>query len=470
MTPIPNIYVSPKSSSMHRISLLLICTIGIFGFGCSSTKKLTRPMEKYNDYLEDRRSVISIPIELGIKELERSLNAQLNGVIYEDNDMRSDKIALKAVKNQDIKISVDSQVIKYRVPLDLTVKYDAGITTLSGNGEIAIDLATRFDIRSNWAFETQTDIIEYEWIRKPKVSVAGLSIPIGFVANAILNNSKKTLAKSIDDLVKENFKLDQMIASTWEQMYKPLLVAPEYNTWLVVNPQDIGLTPIYMEDDSLSTNIIIEGSPNIVIGQKPGNVDPRPLPLYTKKPQPYEGFMINIATEISYEEAERLAKDQIIGETYTYGKRSVTVEDLRLYGQDDQVIVETQLSGSYTGNIYLQGRPVYNKRKNTIELKDLDFTLNTRNFLFKSAGWLLKGPIKKNIQNTMNFYLDSNLSESANLLQDQLDDYNIAPGILLKANVNDLTIRDVFVIKEGLVADVFLSGDVKIVVDRLQIK
>ena len=439
-------------------------------FSCSGTKKLVKPMEQYEEFLRERRSVISIPIELGVKELERSLNAQLNGVVYEDTDMRSDNMAITATKNQAIEISVDSSEIRYRVPLDLLVKYDAGFTELQGRGEIAINLVTRFDIKANWAFETQTDIVDHEWLRKPKVSMAGISIPIGFVADLILKNTRGTLARSIDNMVAQNFELDKLISKTWEQMYQPILVAPEYNTWLVVNPDDIGLTPIYMEDDSLQTTIIIEGQPTIVIGDKPGNVDPAPLPLFTRKPDLFDGFMINIGAQISYEEAERLAKDQIIGEKYTYGKRSVTVEDLEIYGRGDQVIVNTQLSGSYTGNIYLQGRPSYNRRKNTIELKNLDFTLDTRNFLFKSAGWLLKGPIKKNIENNMNFLLSANLEDSQAMLQKQLDEYKIAPGIKLDANVNDLSIRDVLVIREGLYADIFLSGDLKVVVDRLDLK
>jgi len=108
-------------------------------------------MESYNELVAERRSVISIPVELGIKELERSLNAKLNGTIYEDNNLRDDNIAIRAIKNRDLFISVDSQTIRYRVPLDLLIKYDAGFTTLSGEGEIALDMATRFDIKANWA-------------------------------------------------------------------------------------------------------------------------------------------------------------------------------------------------------------------------------------------------------------------------------------------------------------------------------
>lgn len=454
---------------MHRSSFLLICVLSTLALGCSGTKKLARPMESYNELVTARRSVISIPVELGIKELERSLNAKLNGVIYEDNNLRDDNIAIRAIKNRDLLISVDSQSIRYRVPLDLLIKYDAGFTTLSGEGEIALDMVTRFDIRANWALETQTEILEYEWLRKPRLSMGSINVPIGFIANLVLNNGKNRIASIIDDQLANNIKLDELIASTWEQMYKPMLVSPQYNTWLVVNPHNIGLSSFYMEQDSLATNIIIEGYPSVIIGAKPGSVNPSPLPLFTRKPDTYEGFLLNIGAEISYDEAENIAREQIVGETYSYGRRSVTVEDIELFGQGDQVIINTKLSGSYNGNIYLQGRPTYNARQNSIELKNLEFTLDTRNFLFKSAGWLLKGPIRKGIEGNMNFLLDANLAYTQEMLQNQLDNYIIAPGVKLRTSVNGLGIRDVLVVQNGLYADVFLSGDLKIVVDQLEL-
>lgn len=424
-------------------------------------------MESYNDMVTEKRSVISIPVELGIKELERSLNAQLKGVIYEDNNLKDDKIAIRAIKNHDLQISVDSQSIRYRVPLDLLVQYDAGFTTLSGQGEIALDMQTSFNIKPNWALETQTAIISYEWLRKPRLSMGGINVPVGLLANLILDNGKSRIAGMIDEQLASNFKMNELIASTWKQMYSPVLVSPAYNTWLVVNPKNIGLSSFYMQADSLSTNIIIEGYPSLVVGDKPADVLPSPLPLFSRKPESYEGFLLNLGAEISYDEAENIAREQIVGQTYSYRRRAVRVEDIELFGQGDLVIVNTRLSGSYNGNIYLQGRPTYNAERNSIELKNLEFTLDTRSFLFKSAGWLLKGPIRNGIEDNMNFLLDANLSYTREMLQEQLDNYSIAPGVKLLTRVNDLSIRDVLVVRNGLYADVFVSGDLKIVVDEL---
>lgn len=435
---------------------------------CSGPRKLERPMEKYQELVEEKRSVLSIPIELSISELERTLNQQLDGVVYEDNDFRDgDNMKIKAIKNENIRIRVDSQVISYQVPVDLAIQYDAGLTVLRANGEISMDFRTAFRIRPDWGIETETVVEGHRWIRKPRVSMAGVSIPVGFVANLVLNQSRNYIARSIDNMVSNQAGLESVISDTWQQMYEPVLVSPQYNTWLVVNPQRIGMSPIETYQDSLYAQILIEGEPFVSVGPKPQALQALQLPPYQEEPQTFEGFLINIGAKISYDEAERIARSTLQGETFTYGKRSVTVEDIQLWGLEDKVIVNTKLSGSYTGDIYLEGRPVFDLKKNAIELRDLDYTLGTKNFLFKSAGWLLKGSIKNRIQDNMNFLLESNLLASREMMQQQLNGYVLAPGVQMQGKVDELTIRDVYVLEEGLRADVLLSGQLKIMVEQL---
>ena len=94
---------------------------------------------------------------------------------------------------------------------------------------------------------------------------------------------------------------------------------------------------------------------------------------------------IHINTEISYEEAERIAKPTSGSKPFTGQKRSVTggrsPGTLRARKQD--CCQYTVLSGSYNGSIYLVGKPNYNFRKNTIEIEKLDYELSSRNFLLK---------------------------------------------------------------------------------------
>ena len=198
-------------------------------------------------------------------------------------------------------------------------------------------------------------------------------------------------------MVKENLNLDERIKETWTQLHQPILVAEEYNTWLTVNPIDLKMTPIETKDRFISSTILIESKPQISVGPRPNSGSSSfylpPFKYSTEKVA--EDFALLVSAEISYSEAERLAREEAAGETYDYGNRSFTVEDINLYGQEKKLVVDVLLSGSYEGNVYLTGEPQYDERDNAIVIKNLKYTLKTKNLLYKTAGWLLKSTFKK---------------------------------------------------------------------------
>lgn len=451
----------------------LICVIICSLLACKTTQNQQsqppKPMEQYNPLPpESRISTIHIPVRVNMKEFQKSLNTQLNGVLYEDNDIKDgDKMMVRAEKLEDIHLGMSAQTIQYRVPLKLWIRYDLGITEVEANGDIALKLKTDFKIKDDWTLETITDIESYEWLKQPKLKLVGVTLPVGFIADMVLKNSKKTLANSIDKLVKDSFNLRKMVGDSWDQLFDAVLIAPAYNTWLQVNPQSIGMSAIVTKNDSLLSTIFVETRPKVTIGEKPKRENASSLPPFKIKQVNQDDFTLVVSTDVPYKEAEKLAKEQLVGDTFTEGKRSVKVEDLELYGQGNLLIVNTKLSGNYNGSIYLSGKPFFNPNKNTVEIRDLNFTLETRNFLYKSAAWLLKGTLRKSIENNMQFLLDYNLKELKNQLQKQLTDYKIAQNIFLNGQLNELIIQDAFLAPESIRVDIAIKGKVNLEVNGL---
>lgn len=425
-------------------------------------------MEKYDETVEEQISTLNIPVRISVSGLEKAINQQLNGVIYEDSDMNDgDKMMIRAEKQEDIRLTVDSQLVKYRVPLSLWIRYDAGIAKVEANGIIALQFKTGFAIRPDWSMETNTELESYEWLETPKVRLGMVNLPVGFIANMVLSRSREVLARSIDEQIQQNFNLQEIIADAWEQVHDPLLISEEYNTWLIMNPKSIGMTPLLVESDTISSTIMVESQPEIRLGEKPSIRSGQLLPPFRELAPSDETFNLHIRTDIPYEEAERLTREQIVGETYEYGKRSFTVENIDMYGQGELLIVNVKLSGSYTGDIYLQGRPFYNVRRNTLEIEDLKFTPETRSFLTKTALWLLRSPIRKKMVETLNFYLDYNLEEIQNQIRDQLANYEIAQGVTLNGMLEELNIQNAYLTPEGIKVDIGLKGNVLVKINGL---
>ena len=434
---------------------------------CKTAKQPVRPMEQYQkDEISHRNSILSIPLKIDVKELESSINKNLPDPLYKDDRITDgDNMRVTAIKKEDIRIGVDSQMITYRVPLSLDIDYDLGLTTVNATADIALNFKTGFNIKENWELQTATTLSNYEWLKPPKVKLGGISLPVGFIGNIIVDRSREVFSQSIDEQVKTNFDFKKNIEETWKMLFDPMEVSPEYKAWLSVNPLDIGMTKIDLREDTIQSVIIIESQPRISIGEKPAASSWRPLPLFKYRNLNTDEFSMVLSTEISYEEAEKIAKDQLLGETYSYGKRSVTVEDLELYGQGERLVVNTKLSGSYNGSIFLTGKPVFNAKKNNVQIKDLKYTLDTKNFLVKSAGWLLKSTIKNQIQDNLDFLLNYNMEEIEKQIQQQLSDYKISEGIALKGRLDGISIENAYLLPQGMRIYLALNGELGVTVN-----
>ena len=101
---------------------------------------------------------------------------------------------------------------------------------------------------------------------------------------------------------------------------------------------------------------------------------------------------------------------------------------------------------------------MFNPERNAVEIQDLDFTLETRNFLLKGGAWLLKSTLRKRLQETMDFYLQYNLDSAKQTLEDQLNAFQLDQGFRIRSKVERLEIGGVELTQTGFLVDVKLSG------------
>jgi hypothetical protein len=170
---------------------------------------------------------------------------------------------------------------------------------------------------------------------------------------------------------------------------------------------------------------------------------------------------------VPFAEAERLAKNMMVGQVFESGKKKVKVEDVALWGNNDKVVVNSKLSGSFNGNIYFIGRPAFNAEKNQIEVKDLDFHVDTRSFLMRSASWIFQGTIKRKMMQSMVFPLESQITELKSSVQQTLYNYEIQPGVVLHGNLDSLAVLDTRVTPTGIRVDLISTGKVNVDVKGL---
>jgi hypothetical protein len=463
---------------MKYLFILVLLTVIIF-FSCKPSQKPStdvKPEALYKKIdFKPRNSVVNIPIEISIEGLEKAINSQLTGLLYEDDsytDNDNDNMKIKVWKQKDVKISAHEDAFSYEVPLKLWIKIRYGALGFYDykevNGAIQMDFRTTYDINSSWEMVTKTVMTNSKWLETPRVSIAGAKISIQGIANKLIKSNKAFLENSIDEEIKNALDIKASAQSAWSMLQDPINVNEDFNVWLKLIPKSIAMTPLKVERGTIFSSIGIQSSAEVSIGEKP-IVEKNPtLPPFTRPTTIPEVFVINLSAEVPYLEAEKIAKQQLVGQIFTEGKRSITIQDLNIYGQDEDIIIGADVTGSMNGKIYFRGKPVYDAANSTIEITNIDFDIKTKSLLFKSADWLFKSTIIKKMTPYLKFPLEQNLTDAKEMIQKEIESYEVIEGVTMNGSLDGLTIDLIIPTPTGMRVLVSTKGKIKLKVDDLK--
>lgn len=408
-----------------------------------------------------------IPIVLSKTELERTLNERIDGNIFDDK-ISDGNLQISVNKVDSIKIGLKDTTLLYRVPLHIFVKKEMLLGDVAAEGDIALDFKTHYTLNTDWSITTITKLARYEWIKEPKAKVLGFKIPVTAVAERVLTNSSKTVTDAIDKQVNESFALKEYAAQAWKMLQEPILVSEDYNSRFKFTPTGLAISPFKTKKDTIISTLFVQGNTQVGVGDKTNFTANTPLlPLQIKELNKGGKFSMNLLSEIPFEEAEKVALKNFKGEEYGFGKKKVIIEDIQLEKAGKNMSIRAKTKGDYTGWLNLKGIPVYNKKKNHIEIKDIEFSLDTKNFLIKSAKWLFNGLIVNKLEGSLVYPLTEDLAFVENEIQKQISDYKIQEGISLNGSVNNLAVKEAFLKDESIMLAVNIVGEVKVLIKSL---
>lgn len=456
--------------------LLILLAAALLAPFCKSSAPTTnapKPGETYNPETEPPLvSTLTIPVNISVDELVRSLNAKTTGkALYEDysfDDNGNDGLMMNAWKSQDIRLFFSGNTIKYRIPLKLWIKKELLLgTSAEAEGELALNFKTTFSINSDWSLSTVTEVEYHEWIVAPYLKTGLGNVGVETLANLGLNRSKKNLSQTLDQFVSQQISLRPFVQEAWEALQEPILLDSLYEMWVKTTPTGIAMTPITTYNNAIRAKIAVECLNDVTFGKKPSFRENSNLPNLRLINDAPDDYQVRIATDVPFPEAERLAKNMMIGQVFESGKNKVKVEDIQLWGNNDRVVVNSKLSGSFNGNIYFIGRPEFNAQKNQIEMKDLDFHVDTKSFLLRTASWIFQGPIKNQMKKAMTFPMEENIRELKASVQESLNHYEIQPGVVLTGTVDSVTVENTRVTPTSIRVNLFSNGKVNVDVKGL---
>lgn len=448
---------------------MVLASLPVAGQNAEILKKIQTAM-----IFEKKPSVISIPLDISLDDLQSQINKGLPDLIYEDNsfaDNNYDGLKIKVWRKGNLIFTENKDgVLTYEVPLKVWAQKEITVLGISQapstDFEIKIKFSTRFGVNEDYQIETQTRGLSFTWITKPVLKSSLVDVPIGPIIGRVITGNLPLFAEQIDNTIRENYSLKPYVIEAWNLAKRPVQVSEEYNTWFKADPVEVYFTPLQSVGTSLKSTLGIKIFVETFVG----------TPLYTPSlvvdvpklkavghiPEEFDVQLLNV---ISYEEANAISKRMFIGEVFEFsnGKYKITVTDLQVGHEKEYITFNIQTTGSFKGLIRIQGIPVYDAGRKMVVLKNVQLDVKTKNLLHKAAAWLLEGTLEKRIAQEFGLPLNDIIEYSRKSVHETINS-EFSKGIRMRGQILSVEPDQVIVTDEAILAVVNSRAKVQLIV------
>jgi hypothetical protein len=471
---LPNTFVR-----IHLISTRLFRPIYLifFLFVLTSCKTVSPPIPVYEPTRKVYTraiSTVSIPLEIPLKLIENKINAQFKGVIYDDDSYTrptADNIKIRVYQNSRIGVTAIGNELRFSIPLKIWAqgRYDPCSFCPEVEKQTIFDvevyLRSKVEVLKNYQFKLSTASDGFEWKSQPLISIGPINIPIGRLLERVIDEQLQSVSKEIDKNMNGAIDLRDQVEALWKVAQVPVLLDDSTKTWLRAEPKALLLAPITSDNTTMNIILGLETYLETFTGKKPDAPLHTPLPDLRMAGRGGQDFSIQIRSELGFDAATALAKAQLVGQVFTFKKKAVRVEDIQVYGKGDLAYVRLVLSGSIRGELFLSGIPKFNSETNEFSIDNLDYDINSRSVLVKTASWLLNGTLQKQLQNQMHFSFDKEVSSIRADLSKRLKSTSYKKLFTVKGSLKVFKVRDIYVADDHFDIVLDANGNAKIVLE-----
>lgn len=387
---------------MNKLFLFFLLFLNVFGFAQESIISPNYTFPKI-------KSSITMPVKIPLSEISNMVNASVKDLIYEDHsyeDNNNDQFKVKVWKIKPIRIVGGTQN-NLLIAVPLKVWAEKGIGTLgvytyqNTTFETVMFFNTQLTVNNNWTISTKTTANGFQWLNKPVLDFGRIKIPITSLVEKSLKEQQAKFCTTIDSQMATQLNFQQLAITAWNLFSEPFEVSKDYKTWLKITPLKVNLTPLKFYGNEIDTNIGLDVYSETFTGLKP---EKSPvvgaIGNFNLIPKLQNSFTLNTTANIPYEAATKIAEQTFLDKKYDFreGKSSITITGIKVYGDENRLMIEAETSGTINGTSYISGIPIYDEAKHKIVLSNTKFKLKTSNIFQKTLTLLFQKKITKMIE------------------------------------------------------------------------
>ena len=464
-------------------SLVLVILFIVSISGCSTSQKIATLKPEPDDAIplvyENIPSFINLPISIKLKDIENQTNVLLNNLIYEDNNIEDDDIEMKIWKQAPITIVNDhgssGQKIKTILPLRVIVKYRIGAKkiglslydTREFNLNGVVTLLSDVSL-TNWKLNTTTELKSLDWNESPTMTIFGKNVPITYLINPSIKLFKSKIEKKIDAAIEKSMDFKPNVLAALEKICVPFQMSDVYQSWLRIVPIEIYSTNAKLKNDTFMLEMGMKCNMETLIGSKPeSKFDTTKIILKSVTNIP-EAITANIVAVSTYQEASKIMTKNFSGQEFGSGSNKIKVQNVAIWQKKGKLIIALDVLGSVNGTIYLAGLPQYNEQTKEVFFDQLDYALDTKNKLLRTANWLTQGLVLRKIQQSCRYSIKVNLEEGRQSMMKYLKNYSPMQGVYVNGKIDDIQFQKIELTNQAIIAFIKVKGNINVSVNGLK--
>jgi hypothetical protein len=463
--------------------ILLVFLIIFLISSCASSNKIAALKPEPNDasplVYETSPSFINLPISVKLKDVENQTNTLLNGLIYEDNNIEDDNIEMKIWKLAPISIENDKesagQKIKTILPLKVLFKYRIGTkklgvelyNTKEFNLNGVVTLLSDVGL-TNWKLNTKTELKSLNWNESPTMAVFGKNVPVTYLMTPAIKIFRSKIERSIDAAIEKSMDFKPNVLAALEKICTPFQMSEAYESWLQITPVEIYSTDAVLKNDTFLMDMGMKCTMTTLIGKQPeSKFEASKIVLKPVSKIPNQ-ITANIAAVSTFAEASKIMTKNFAGQEFGSGNKKVKVQKVDIWHKNDKMVIALDVLGSVNGTIYLTGFPQYNEQTKELFFDKLDYVLDTKNKLMRTANWLAQGLVLRKIQESCRYSIVPNLEEGKQNMMAYLKNYSPMPGVFVNGKIDNVQFQKIQLTNKAIIAFIKVNGTVKVAVDGLK--
>lgn len=330
---------------------------------------------------------------------------------------------------------------------------------------VQIGFTTSFSLQPNYVL--QTKITRKEPVAQDKCEVCFWGQN---VTKDVLDGLKKELDAS-KKAMEDSFgllNLKPYLQQAWNKLNEVYSIPGIGNFRL--NPKQLRMQNLSASNDLLNMNIGITASP-VVSFEKAGAVT-APVPNLTTAGSS-GGFSIFLEAALQYDSLSRMVNGYMAGKRFDLSEglfaKHIVVKDVTMAGNNEgHLLIKVDFTGSFSGTAFFTGKPVYNAAAKSLEVQDLDYDLQTKNLLLKTAKWLFNSKIETELKKASRIDLSTYFDTAQKSLNAYLNK-EWTKGIKGAGQVNELRLVSAQALPQHLLLKTACAGKLSILVSEIDL-